>query len=329
MKAFRNRNPLPIGAIGLVVLVLGIVAALNSDNLPVIGGGTTYTAEVREAAGLKSDDTVRIGGVKVGKVTDVALDGRKVKVTFRVKDAFVGDKSQAAIKIQTALGQKYLAVESKGTAPRDPAKPMVEDTAESVYLDVQDAFNGLSDRVHEVNTDRLAQSFETLSNTFKDTPANVRSSLNGLSRLSKTISSRDTQLAQLLNNTKQITRTLSDRDAEVAKLLGDGSSLLKEIQARKQAIDNLLTATQSLAQQLNGLIDDNNAQLKPVLTQLDQVTTMLRKNQKSLANGIQAMAPFVRVFNNALGNGRWFDSYVCGLFPPSNGSMNPQGCNPK
>ena len=327
MKPFRNRNPLPIALVGITVLALLIVASLNSDSLPVIGGGTTYTAETRGAVGLKADDSVRIGGVKVGKVEDVTLDGQKVKVTFRVKDAFVGDQSQAAIKMQTLLGQKYLSVESKGSAPRDPSKPMTEDTAQSVFLDVQDAFSGLSDRVHEVNTDELAQSFETLSDTFKDTPANVRSSLNGLSRLSKTISSRDTQLAQLLNNTKQITRTLSDRDAQVEKLLGDGSSLLKEIQLRKQAIDNLLTSTQSLSKQLNGLIDDNNAQLKPVLTQLNQVTTMLQRNQTSLAKGIQAMAPFARVFNNALGNGRWFDGYVCNLIPTA-GATNPQGCTP-
>lgn len=328
MKPFRTRNPIPIALIGIVIIVLAVLAALFSDDLPIIGGGTTYLANVREAAGLRSGDSVRIAGVKVGTVSDVKLDGDHVRVRFKVKDAFVGDRSQAAIKIQTVLGQKYLSVESRGDSPHSPNRPIGEDTAESVYYDVQDAFNGLSDRVHEIDTAQLARSFEVLSATFKNTPDDVRSALNGLSRLSNTISSRDNQLSQLLANTAKISKTLSDRDAEIQKLLGDGSRLLQEIQARKAAISALLTGTQNLAAQVSGLVNDNNRQLKPVLDSLNTLTTMLRNNESSLAAGIQELAPFARIFNNTLGNGRWFDAYVCGLLPPSIGPINPRGCTP-
>lgn len=328
MKPFRTRNPIPIALIGIVIIVLAVLAALFSDDLPIIGGGTTYLVNMREAAGLRSGDSVRIAGVKVGTVSDVKLDGDHVRVRFKVKDAFVGDRSQAAVKIQTVLGQKYLSVESRGDSPLSPNKPIGEDTAESVYYDVQDAFNGLSDRVHEIDTAQLARSFEVLSATFKNTPADVRSALNGLSRLSNTISSRDNQLSQLLANTAQISKTLSDRDAEIQKLLGDGSRLLQEIQARKTAISALLTGTQNLAAQISGLVNDNNRQLKPVLDSLNTLTTMLRTNENSLAAGIQKLAPFARIFNNTLGNGRWFDAYVCGLLPPSTGPINPRGCTP-
>ena len=30
--------------------------------------------------------------------------------------------------------------------------------------------------------------------------------------------------------------------------------------------------------------------------------------------------------NNVIGNGRWFDSYLCGLVPPTIGPINPEGC---
>ena len=59
---------------------------------------------------------------------------------------------------------------------------------------------------------------------------------------------------------------------------------------------------------------------------LDQLTGMLQRNQDALAKGIRNMAPFVRLFNNAVGNGRWFDNYICGLLPPSVGSFNEEGC---
>ena len=60
--------------------------------------------------------------------------------------------------------------------------------------DVVQAFADLSSTVDQIDTTQLASSFEVLSQTFADTPAEVRSSLQGLARLSDTISSRDAQL---------------------------------------------------------------------------------------------------------------------------------------
>ncbi|MCT2587246.1 MCE family protein [Actinophytocola gossypii] len=325
MRSFSSRNPIPIGIAGLVVLGLAFTVAMFSDDLPIIGGGTSYSAEFSEAAGLQPDDEVRIAGVKVGEVNDVELDGDRVVVTFKVKDAWLGDRSSAAIKIKTVLGQKYLSLAPDGREVLDPADriPLARTTAP---YDVLEAFRGLAETTNRIDTVQLAQSFEVIADTFADTPDDVKGALTGLQALSKTISSRDAQLAQLLDNTKKISRTLADRDAEVVKLLEDGNLLLDEVSKRRDAISALLEGTQRLATELKGLVDDNNEQLGPVLDSLDQLTGMLMRNRDALSQGIQNMAPFVRLFNNAVGNGRWFDNYICGLVPPSTGSINPKGC---
>ena len=325
MKPFRERNPYAIGLISLSVLVLVLLAAFYSDNLPIIGGGTTYSADFTEDAGLRTGDDVRIAGVKVGKVTAIGLDGDHVKVSFQVKNAWVGNQSTADIKIKTLLGAKYMALDPQGSTALDPNAAIPTSRTTSPY-DVLDAFSGLSRTVGQLNTDQLSQSFEVLSQTFANTPANVRSALNGLSALSKTISSRDTQLAQLLSNTGQISQTLASRDAQVQQLLTDGTLLLGMLQQREQAIATLLTGTKSLSAQLSGLVNDNTKQLTPVLTELNQFTTLLQNNQTSLGQGIALLAPFARLFANTVGNGRWFDNYICGLIPPSIGPINQVGC---
>jgi phospholipid/cholesterol/gamma-HCH transport system substrate-binding protein len=325
MRSFRSRNPIPIGIAGLVVIGLALTVAMFSDDLPIIGGGTSYSAEFSEAAGLGADDEVRIAGVKVGKVTDVELSGSNVVVTFKVRDAWVGDRTEAAIKIKNVLGQKYLSLAPDGRDVLDPSQPIPRDRTFAPY-DVLEAFRGLAETTNAIDTTQLAQSFEVISQTFGDTPDDVKGALTGLRQLSTTISSRDTQLATLLSNTRKISDTLADRDAEVVKLLQDGNLLLAEINNRRAAISTLLTGTQALAKELSGLVADNQKQLGPVLTSLDQLTGMLQRNQDALAQGIKNMAPFYRLFNNAVGNGRWFDNYICGLIPPQLGPINEEGC---
>jgi phospholipid/cholesterol/gamma-HCH transport system substrate-binding protein len=325
MKSFRSRNPITIGVTGVVVIVLGLLAAVYSDDLPIIGGGTTYRAEFSEAAGIKPSDEVRVAGVKVGKVTDVELAGDHVLVSFKVKDTWVGDRTRAAIKIKTLLGQKFVALEPEGNEVLNPATHITMDRTSAPY-DVVEAFRGLAETVGQVDTVQLAQSFEVMSQTFADTPDDVKGALTGLAALSKTVSSRDDQLAKLLDNTRQISTTLADRDAEVVKLLEDGNLLMAEIRKRKESISALLAGTHRLSVELRGIVDDNNQQLGVVLTQLDQFTSMLQRNQDALNNGLKLMAPFLRQFTNTVGTGRWFDTYICGFLPPSLGPLNEEGC---
>jgi phospholipid/cholesterol/gamma-HCH transport system substrate-binding protein len=327
MRSFGTRNPIPIAVIGIVLIALAVTAAMFADDLPIIGAGTTYSAEFSEAAGLVSDDEVRVAGVKVGKVRDIELDGDRVLVTFKVKDTWLGDRTRAEIKIKTLLGQKYLALEPDGAAVLDPADRIPLARTVAPY-DVLEAFRGLAETVDQVDTEQLARGFEVITQTFADTPDEVRGALDGLRSLSATVAGRDQELARLLSNTRQISQTLAERDAEVAKLIDDGNLLLAEIEKRRGAISALLDGTRRLSQELQGLVTDNTQQLGPVLAGLDTLTAMLAHNQDALAKGIRNMAPFVRLFNNAIGNGHWFDNYICGLVPPATPlpGINEQGC---
>lgn len=85
MSTLRPRHPILIGIVGVVVLALLATAAYNWDRLPIIGGGPTYTAEFRDAAGLRRDDPIYIAGVEVGRVSAVELAEDRVRVSLRVR----------------------------------------------------------------------------------------------------------------------------------------------------------------------------------------------------------------------------------------------------
>ena len=82
---------------------------------------------------------------------------------------------------------------------------------------------------------------------------------------------------------------------------------------------------------MSGLVNDNQAQLTPTLQALDQVTSLLEQNQANLTKALALAGPYYRLLGNALGNGRWFDTYLCGVLPKSYlppGTGPATGCEP-
>jgi len=320
----RERNPIAVAVAGLAILAAIVLLAYFSGNLPIIGGGTGFTAYFAEAAGLQPGNEVRIAGVTVGQVTGVTLAGNKVAVTFRVRNEWVGNRSTASIAIKTLLGDKYLALDPLGSAPQDPGTPIPLSRTTSPY-DVTQAFGGVSQQISKINAAQLAQSLQTLAAAFASTPPYVRSALRGLAALSSSVASRDSAVTGLLAGARKVTGTLAREDARFQALLGDGNLLLAELQQRQAAIHALLVSTQALAIQLTGLVNDNQAQLGPALQ-----TAILQDDQASLARALALAGPYYRLLGNTLGNGRWFDVYLCGLVPRSYapGSTPQRGCMP-
>jgi phospholipid/cholesterol/gamma-HCH transport system substrate-binding protein len=68
-----------------------------------------------------------------------------------------------------------------------------------------------------------------------------------------------------------------------------------------------------------------------MLTELDQVTDVLQRNQGNLTKALSLAGPYYRMVGNTLGNGRWMDAYVCGLIPQEDlapGTGPSSGCLP-
>lgn len=315
-KPFRERNPVVVGAISIAVLLMLLLAAFRAQDLPLIGGGDTYTAAFSEAGGLKPEDEVRIAGVRVGKVESIELDGDHVKVTFRVKtDSEFGTETGAAIKVKTVLGAMYLALEPAGSGQLDEGSEIPVERTSSPF-DVVEAFSGLAETAQEIDTDQLAAGLTTLADLSRNTPEEFRSALAGVSALSANIAEKNERINTLLTNLDRVTSVLSERDQDIIDLMEDSQVLFQALVARRDAVHDLLEATSTLSTELTALVRDSREDLKPALTQLESVVGVLTKNEENIDNSLRLMAPFYRVFTNTLGTGPWFDTYIQNMPPP-------------
>jgi phospholipid/cholesterol/gamma-HCH transport system substrate-binding protein len=312
---FRERNPVVVGAISLVVVMGLILLAFNADKLPIIGGGTTYYADFSEAGGLKPNDEVRIAGVRVGKVDSVSLDGDHVKVAFRIDSgADFGTDTRAAIKVKTLLGAMYLSLEPAGSGQLPGGTEIPVDRTSSPY-DVVQAFSGLARTSEQIDTHQLARSLTTLADLTRHTPKNFKKALSGVSALSSNLAARNEQIGSLLQNLHSVTTTLNARDQDIVGLMRDSAVLFKALVKRRQAVHDLLTSTSQLSQELTALVKQSRGDLKPALTHLSSVVDVLQKNSDNIDQSIRLMGPFYRVFANTLGGGPWFDTYIQNIPP--------------
>ena len=290
MKPFRERNQTMIGAIGIVVILVMMVAAFRADKLPIIGAGDIYYANFSEVGGLHAGNEVRVAGVPVGNVDEIELDGDHVKVTFKLdKGTDLGNSTAAEIKVRTLLGATYLGLVPAGSGELATGAHIPNSRTNEPY-DVVEAFQELSATTDQIDLEQVSKALNALADIAAETPEEFRGAIRGVSDLSANLAARDDQLNTLLVNLQRVSKVLNEEGPDLTRLFKDAAVLFDAVADRRDTVHRLLVSTQEISDQLIEFVDATRADIKPVLAQLEQVTDMLRRNESSLDEALR-LAP--------------------------------------
>jgi len=313
MKSIRERNPIVIGAVSLAVIIALTVAALNFNRLPFLAGGTSYSAYFEEAGGLTTEAPVQVSGLEAGMVKDISLTASGVLVTFTVADNIrLGETTEAAIKTTALLGNKVLEITPRGEGHLNTAIPT--DRTTSPYQ-LPDAIGDLTATISGLDTDQLSTSLQTLSDTLRDTPADLKKAVEGVARFSQTIDARDAELRNLLANANKATTVLAQRTGQVVTLVHDTNAVLAALRSQSTALDAIAENVSRLAQQLRGFIGENRATLKPMLDKLNGVLATVDNRKAEIQTSIKGLNSYALSFGEAISGGPFFKAYVSNLIP--------------
>ena len=313
MKSFAERNPFILCAVGVALTAGVALAALNYDKLPFFNQNRHYSAYFADAAGLVPGAPVQVSGYRVGQVESVDLDRARVLVTFNVApDIPLGDRTEAAIKTKSLLGAKIVEVTPRGTGHQDGPIPL--DRTRSPYQ-LPDALGDLTATISGLNTDQLSQSLQVLSDTFKDTPPDVKAAVEGVGRFSQVLNERDGALRNLLANANKTTAVLSERSDEVVSLVADSNALLIQLQSQSNALDEVSTSISAATRQLKGFIDENNATFKPALDKLNGVLTIVDNHKQKVQESIKKLNAYAMSLGESVSSGPFFKAYLVNLLP--------------
>jgi len=322
----ESRNPVRVAVVGLVLIGVVIALAVNYGRLPLVRGGETYRAEFTDASGLQEGEEVRVAGIKVGTVTDIALGKARVIVTFEVDGVTLGRDTTAGIEVKTLLGQHYLSVTPAGEGELEEGTTIpLARTATPV--NIVPAFQRLTTDAQEIDTEQVADAFDALAGTLNRTAPEMEGTLRGLARLSRSVSSRDVEIRRLFDQASHVSGVVAARDDELGQLLADTGDVLDTLDRRRETIAAVIDQTAALAAQLTGLVRDNRDDLKPTLTALNRVLDVLTANKAQLDDIIKGALVYGTEFANVGGSGRWFDASIKmprGQALCSNPSISPQ-----
>lgn len=322
-RRYSEARVLRLGAITIVVMALVLVAAFNLSKFPGFSGGT-YRAEFSDASGLHKGNMVQVGGIRVGRVQDVALvDSNKVVVTFDVENGVeFGTRSRASVEVLNLLGEKYLQLDPAGPGRLGEDDVIPLDRTDSAY-DIVGVFGDLTTTTERIDTDQLARALDVVADTTNQAAPEIEASFRGIARLSRSVASRDEQIQALLAGARSVSKVLADRSTDLVSLMRNSDLVFQEVQRRREAVHLLLVNARGLARQLKGVADDNRAQIGPALQEVDDLLSLLNAKEKELKATLNALGPYVDILSNIIGTGPWFDAYASNLLAIPTGEFVP------
>jgi phospholipid/cholesterol/gamma-HCH transport system substrate-binding protein len=237
----RNPTLWGVGALALATAV-ALVAASLYINPPGEKIVTFYTVD---AASVRPGDQVRIAGVTVGKIKDLALEKNQVRVRAEVDgDAFVGNESQIEVRMLTVVGGYFINLVSLGDTPLGANSVPVERVTMPYNLmqTLADAPK-ITDNVDPTPINQsLAQLQQALTGTNLESLSAIVDAGNSLM---STVDKQRGQVTSILN--------LSDEYIHALSKFGDG---LKELVRKASIIEQtLILYGEGFGNSLKGIAD--------------------------------------------------------------------------
>ena len=299
---------------GIALIACLVLVSFGYTSLPFWPQGKTYQGYFADAGGIMPGNDVTVSGIRVGKVTKVALAGASAKVSFTIeRKVRVGDQSLAAIRTDTVLGEKALSVSPAG-AGSVTVIPL--ERTRAPYT-LNNALQDLGGNVRDLDKPRFEEALGVLTDSMRDATPQLRGALDGVSALSRSINRRDEALGQLLTHAKSVTGVLGQRAAQVNQLVLDGNQLFAALDERRQALGALIGGIEDVSQQLSGFVADNQKEIGPTLNKLNLVLDNMIERKDRIAGALDRLPGYATTLGEVVASGPGFQINLYGLPPPT------------
>ena len=307
----RNRILVAVALIAALVLTVGFRDRDRTD----------LVAYFPSTDGIYAGDEVRILGVPVGKIDDIATEKDRVRVEFHVdSDTKVPATAKAVIVAPSLVSSRYLQLTPRyesGKVMADGAEIPIERTAVPVEWDeIKEQLNGLAEALgpRGANKDGALSDLvaagskaldgqgETINTTIRDLSRAVSvldeggddafAIVRNLSVFASALAASDTQMKQFIQNLDAVSGVLGDDRELIRKALSTLSVAVKDVEKfvkdNRKGVNTSVTRLADVMQ----VVSDQQADLAQVLhaapNALENLTKAYHEGQNAVGVNLNA-----------------------------------------
>ncbi len=212
MTASRG-TAIKFGVFGLVMVVLTAALFVILGGQYRTGSTNTYTAVFADASSLKSGDSVRVAGIRVGTVNKVALQGdNDVLVDFDADRtvALTTGGTKVAVRYLDLVGNRYLdLLDGPGSTRILPPNSQIPLDRTAPALDLDLLLGGLKPVIQGLNPQNVNALTNSLIQILQGQSGNVESLMAQTSSFTKELADNGQTVQQLIDNLRQVTAVVA------------------------------------------------------------------------------------------------------------------------
>ncbi|GAA1659175.1 Mce family protein Mce3B [Mycolicibacterium murale] len=306
----------------LVVCLLGMFSLFAVFGQLRFEKEQSYRAVFSNVTGLKADDFVRIAGVEVGKVTNLAIqDDSTVVVDFTAQDSVVlTEGSRAVIRYDDLIGGRYLQLVegAGGTRTLSPGDTIPLAQTEPA-LDLDALIGGFRPLFQALNPDQVNALTGQLISALQGQGATIGSFLTQTASLTNTLADRDQLIGEVIVNLNDVLGSLAGQSDQFGKAVTALSDLVAGLAERRDEIATGLAYTNEAAGSITALLSEARPPLKKVITETDRSAGIVLADHDYFDNLLNTLPDAYQVLNRQGMYGDFFSFYLCDIALKLNG----------
>lgn len=310
------------------------------------GEAEEYAAVFHDATSVNRGDDVRMAGVKVGTVTDVAItDNRLAEVSFTIRKGVRLDRGTVIqIKFRNLVGQRYLAVEQPDRAGGD-LEPVSATTGASAIepghtfgvdetrpaLDLTVLFNGFRPLLRMLDPDDVNALSEQIIAVFQGEDATVDGLLRSTASLTTTLAEKDQVIGQLITSLGSVMTTVNDRSGQLDTMLLSMQQLVSGLAEDRASIGASIEGMGELTTRVADLLTDVRPPLRKSIAHVGVISKTLDDHSAEVDRFLKRLPVKLDRIGRLGSYGSWLNFYMCsmdGRIPMAEGYMGDLGVKP-
>lgn len=310
-----SRAGLKFGAFATVALVLTalLIAVFGQYRM---GASIAYGAVFTDASGLKTGDSVRAAGLRVGTVTNLAMQAdNTILVEFDTdREVVLTGQSTAAVRYLNLVGDRYLEVlDAPGPLAPMPAGSRIPLQRTTPALDLDQLLGGLRPVIRGLDPREVNALTASLVQVFQGQGGTLESVLSRSAAFSDELADSSETVELLIDSLNSVMATLK-ADGDVLGQAVDRfqrlvSGLAQDRDPIGAAIDSLSNGTAAIADLLGGV----RPPLAETVAQLERVAPLLEQDKGRLDAALTKAPENYRKLGRLGAYGSWLNYYICEL----------------